>query len=208
MYELTKELPTAYCYGKTKLRLNMAFDVVLRVFDAMHEDDFSEGDKVEVSLRLLVRNYRAIGKLPIGTQTIILKSIFEEFIQPSKKNSKSTVKLYDFAKDAPYIYASFLQAYGIDLCEQRGKLHWWKFIAMFLSLPKDTKMSEIQVIRQRKIPAPNKHNQEEIRALQEAKRYYALDDDEADFDTALGNLFDLLEKNAKQGGDDHGRRQS
>lgn len=200
MYELHRRLPTEYRFGKKRLRLNLAFDVVLRVFEVTRETEFTNGDKVEVSLRLLVRNYRAIGKLPIETQAEILKAILEEFIQPSKRSNHQEVKTYDFTKDAQYIYASFLYAYGIDLYQLQGKLHWWKFFAMFSSLPKEAKMSEIQGIRLRKIPAPTKYNQAEIKAIRDAKRYYSLDDEEGDFDTALGKLFDQLEKNAKRGG--------
>jgi len=54
---------------------------------------------------------------------------------------------YSLKHDANYIYASFFQAYGIDLIEQQGKLHWEKFQALLAGLPKDTKFKEVLEIR-------------------------------------------------------------
>ena len=37
-----------------------------------------------------------------------------------------------FEDDAPYIYSSFMETYGIDLLT--AKLHWWQFLALFRGL--------------------------------------------------------------------------
>jgi hypothetical protein len=65
--------------------------------------------------------------------------------------------------------------YGLDLIEQQGKLDWRKFIALFQGLSERTKIREIMAIRARKIPKYTKYNADEIRSLQEAKAFYALD---------------------------------
>ena len=44
--------------------------------------------------------------------------------------------VYDFEADGDRIFASFLQAYGIDLTTVR--MHWWKFMTLLLTLPEDT----------------------------------------------------------------------
>lgn len=54
----------------------------------------------------------------------------------------SNKRVYDFEQDAPFIYADFLKAYGIDL-NSIEYLHWWKFRALFFALPDTAKMSEI-----------------------------------------------------------------
>lgn len=48
---------------------------------------------------------------------------------------------YRFDVDFPYIYAAFLESYGIDLITVKY-LHWWKFKWLFRSL-RDCKFSEI-----------------------------------------------------------------
>lgn len=52
---------------------------------------------------------------------------------------------YSFEQDAPYIYAAFLDQYGIDLAVE--DMHWWKFMALFESIGEDTKMSKIMYYR-------------------------------------------------------------
>lgn len=52
---------------------------------------------------------------------------------------------FDYASDAPYIVAAFQQTYGIDLTV--STMHWWRFRALFLSLPEDTLMQKIMCWR-------------------------------------------------------------
>lgn len=101
-------------------------------------------------------------------------------------------RAFDFGQDSKYIYAAFVQAYGIDLYDQRDKLHWWKFIALFNALPSDTLMAEIMRIRTQPIPAATKYNGEEIRSLIKAKAAYRLEiseaEREAEFQQNLNNV--------------------
>lgn len=54
-------------------------------------------------------------------------------------------RIYSFEEDAGYIYAAFIQQYGIDL--RKSDMHWWEFRALFGALCSDTKMREIMGIR-------------------------------------------------------------
>ena len=67
----------------------------------------------------------------------------------------------DIGQDWPYICAAFQQAYGIDLYADKS-LHILRFRALLQAIPKSTKLSEIIGIRAMKVPAPNRHNQEQI----------------------------------------------
>jgi hypothetical protein len=49
-------------------------------------------------------------------------------------------KAVDYAIDADYIFAAFMERYGIDLVE--SDMHWYKFQALFKGLH-DTKLNEI-----------------------------------------------------------------
>lgn len=116
----------------------------------------------------------------------VFKSVFEEHISlsdvkdnhveydlagnPMKTTASDDTKQrapYDIRYDGDYIYASFLQAYGIDLFDVQGKLHWKKFNALLSGLPEGTKFMEVIKIRKWK---PQKGDsaeyKEEMRRLQ------------------------------------------
>ena len=52
----------------------------------------------------------------------------------------SSEKAVDYTIDADYIFAAFMERYGIDLVE--SDMHWYKFQALFRGLH-DTKLNEI-----------------------------------------------------------------
>lgn len=116
----------------------------------------------------------------------VFKSVFEEHISlsdvednhveydlagnPMKTTASDDTKQrapYDIRYDGDYIYSSFLQAYGIDLFDVQGKLHWRKFNALLSGLPEGTKFMEVIKIRKWK---PQKGDsaeyKEEMRRLQ------------------------------------------
>ncbi len=188
-------------FGK-RLDLNLAFDVVLRV-DELQASQELDINKVDVSLRLLVRNYKTVQNLPLAKKQKILEEIFDKFIDSHLKPSSEGVRTVDFKQDAVYIYSSFFADYGIDLHDMQGKLDWRKFIALFLGLSEKTKIREIMDIRARKMPAPTKYNAEERTTLQKLKQYYALEVSEEDahknVQKGLAKLFGTLSARAKRG---------
>lgn len=69
-----------------------------------------------------------------------------EDTKTTSAGSAKAIRAYDFEQDAAYIYAAFLSVYQIDLNEI-DDLHWWKFRAMFRSLPDSCKISQIMGYR-------------------------------------------------------------
>lgn len=69
--------------------------------------------------------------------------------EPSGKDSGdiplASRRVYDLEYDSEYLYAAFLEQYGIDLCDI-PYLHWWKFLALFRGLH-DCKMTDIMGYR-------------------------------------------------------------
>ena len=59
---------------------------------------------------------------------------------PRAQGDGTGEKAVDYAIDADYIYAAFLEQYGIDLVE--SDMHWYKFQSLFKGLH-DTKLNEI-----------------------------------------------------------------
>ena len=59
---------------------------------------------------------------------------------PRFQESEGNEKVVDYIIDADYIYAAFLEQYGIDLIS--SDMHWYKFQALFRGFH-DTKFNEI-----------------------------------------------------------------
>lgn len=79
--------------------------------------------------------------------------------------------IYDYEYDAPYIYGAFLSQYGIDL-NAIEYLHWWKFVALFKSLPSDCKICEIMSYRATDLAKIK--DREEKNRIARLKEIYAL----------------------------------
>ena len=62
-----------------------------------------------------------------------------------------------------------MQAYGIDLIEQQGKLHWRKFKALLSGLPENTQFKRIVSVRQWE-PSDDKTRKQAMREAQKALR--------------------------------------
>ena len=77
---------------------------------------------------------------------------------------------FSYKHDAGYIYAAFMEAYGIDLTKNR--LHWWQFRALFLGLPETVLFCKIMAYRTMEIPA--KMPKAQKRFYQRMRRVYKL----------------------------------
>jgi hypothetical protein len=107
-----------------------------------------------------------------SSDTGLLQAVSDVLFTKSKgKHEKSM----DFIQDGPLIYAAFMQAYGIDLQKERGRLHWWQFSALLQGLPANTRLVEVMQIRLRPMPAPTKYNAEERAQLARLKQDFALE---------------------------------
>lgn len=149
-------------------KLNLAYDRVLRVFDLEDAEDLTAADKITVQCAWLLAETEDIPE-DIQKQIDIIKSVFELFPKGEKQNGERYI---DFHQDAAIIRSGFLRTYGIDLIHD--KIHFFQFMELLADLPSDTALMRTVDIRQRPVPAPNKHNAEQIAALQKAKARVAI----------------------------------
>lgn len=177
-------------------RTRPAYDTVLAVQRLYKDPELTDADKIGQALRMLVRSWRA-RHLPLRQQAELLSEVVKRQIElPKRPPSRHPQRVVDFNLDGEYIYASFLQAYGIDLLEEQGRLHWKKFIALFEGLPEGTKIREIMKIRGTELPAPTRYNQKQRQHLMELKAYYALPVEGGGGQEGLERLFRTLEAQA------------
>lgn len=196
MLALYQDLPVHIEYRGRVYPLELAFDRVLACLDLQRDPAVPDEKRL---LWVAQKLGLPVDKLSAQDLAVMVETVFREYVWFQYRKAPgggSAVKTFDFQLDADLIYSSFMQAYGIDLIEQQGKLHWWKFYSLFLGLPSGTKMREVMSIRAREIPAPTKHNQKEIRRLRELKQFYALPgvDGGEGYQTGLENLWNALEQ--------------
>ena len=177
-------LPEAYEYKDEEIPIDLSFDNVLDIFDAIKLVELFEFDRADIGITLL------FGENVIELEDIVVvwNDIFDIYINPKEKEvvkydiagnpmpSKKTDSdepAIDLEQDAEYIYASFMQTYKIDLMEQQGKMHWWKFKALLNGLPEDTLIKQIIHIRTYE---PSKHDSDEYKEqMRDLQDFYRLE---------------------------------
>ncbi|MZK16715.1 Gp15 family bacteriophage protein [Dorea longicatena] len=185
---------------KSKFVINPAYDTVLEVQKLYKEDTLTEFEKIDQALKMLVRNKWNLRLLNPEEKQKLLSVITKRYVEVEKRPQikKSPFPVLDFEKDGDYIYASFMQAYKIDLIEEQGRLPWKKFLYLFNGLPADTKIKQIMRIRQMPVPEYNGKNSKEIQEINEMKSYYALPVEGGGGQSGLDLLFHTLEGMAKR----------
>ncbi len=94
----------------------------------------------------------------------------EKTDEEEKTEQKPPKRIYDFKYDDGYIYAAFLQQYGIDLTEAR--LHWWRFMALFKALTEDTLF--VKIMGYRSADTSKIKNRTDRERIMRLKQVYAL----------------------------------
>lgn len=184
MLDLSRKLTDKLVIDDKEFPLNLSFDNVLRLFEMWQDKEVPEFVKPHFGIRILTGE--TLEDFTVEEMSEVFNEVFEEHISlsdvednhveydlagnPMKttaSNGKQEQAPYDIRYDGDYIYASFLQAYGIDLFDVQGKLHWKKFNALLSGLPEGTKFMEVIKIRKWK---PQKGDsaeyKEEMRRLQ------------------------------------------
>lgn len=174
-------------------QLNLSFDNVLRLFDMLNDKELMDYEQIILGLEMLIGT--DLPEYDIEKKEEIFHQIFTEIIakdeeeeveydlegNPMPKSNgdegEEEERVYSIKQDAPYIFASFYQDYGIDLFEMQGKLHWVKFKALLAGLRPDTKFKEVVGIRTMELPS-GKGTEKERERVRELKRIYRLKDED------------------------------
>lgn len=191
MFSLYYSLEDCIKIDGVEYPINLSFDNILKTIDMLNDKRLADNYKIHLSLQMFFGKRTPLIDLPLKTKSEIFNQVFSEYVNQEKKEEvqtdlagnplpanykKDKENFYSLKHDAEYIYASFLQAYGIDLIEQQGKLHWFKFQALLAGLPEDTKFRQVVSIRMWK--KPNKHDTEE-KQMTGLKEFYKLPDEES-----------------------------
>lgn len=193
-------LPVKLEFEGKRYKLKLTAANVLRYIELCDDPEGLTPEEItEIGFGWLVKGGQ---KLPLHKKTEFMEKIFTEYINPPKKRlkNKKSQSVVSFSYDSGFIYSAFMEAYGIDLWEQAPKMHWCKFLALFEGLPENCTLKQIMGIRAQPIPAPNKHNGEEIQRITELKTLYALPLKVTEEETQNGwdRLFNFMERRAEE----------
>lgn len=144
---LVDTLPSKVYIDNIEYEINTNFSCSILFELIIQDEELSNEDKIYKALELYYPT------IPLNLDGAINKILWfyqcGKDLRTSKCNSSSNKKskqIYSFKYDAEYIYAAFLDQFGIDL-QDVEYLHWWKFKAMFNSLRSDNKIVEIMGYR-------------------------------------------------------------
>lgn len=186
-YPLSGDSPICICrqdidVDGTAYTVYASFDKVLRIFDLIGDSSASDSARTRAALEILLCSEAQLPPRQDGPA--LLKAIIEHFsvpgdapeeenvdVQGNPLPAKKIVETYRINHDGGLIYAAFMQAYGIDLIDQQGKLHWFKFVDLLRGLPDNTRFSEI--CKYRSYEKPSKKDTYE-KQMMKLKEIYAL----------------------------------
>lgn len=177
MLSLTEELTQSIAYQGREYPIDLSYDNVLRFYQLLDDADFDEGEKIIAAFHIFFDE-----EAPDDPEFLMnVVKLLGEYVSDSpyggdtanSQDDQAPIRYFSFQQDAPAIYASFMEQYGIDLIEEQGKLHWDKFKALLDGLGPDTQFRRIVAIRQR---TTDGLEGEELAALMEQQQYYRLTD--------------------------------
>lgn len=193
---LIDELPESVEIDGIEYKINSDFRISIMFELLMQDNTINDNEKIDVALNLY---YPEIPHDPVQALEKILwfyrcgKEDSASYTQ--KENTGAFIQqqaIYSFEFDAEYIYAAFLDQYGIDL-QDIEHLHWWKFKALFKGLREDNLI--VKIMGYRAIKIDDSMNDSEKKFYRRMKKIYALPDNrtqeekERDFTNAIASFF-------------------
>ncbi|WP_017728492.1 Gp15 family bacteriophage protein [Halalkalibacterium ligniniphilum] len=182
MFTLSYPLENQIEIDGVTYQVDMSFDNILRFYELSTDEEIDKVTQIEVGLQMLIN---VDLDCDIRKKSEILKQIYEKLItsgvkeEPAVDIKGNPVPVekkeapYSLVEDAEYVYASFMQDYGIDLFEQQGKLDWRKFLALLDGLRGDTRFKEVVEIRTMELPS-GKGSEKQRQKLLKLKEAYKL----------------------------------
>lgn len=184
-------LPETVNIDDIEYEINTDFRVSILFELMMQDSSIVDDERIDIALSLFYP------KIPHNIASAIDKMLWfykcgkEELEVSSNGSNNKEEQIYSLEYDSDYIYAAFLDQYGVDL-QDIEELHWWKFKAMFKGLKEDNKISKIMGYRS--IDINNNMSDSEKKHYRELKNIYFLPDNrteeekEKDFNNSIATL--------------------
>lgn len=182
--KLNEPLHNSFELNGRTYEVDCSFDLVLDVFEMFDNEIMNNLEKMRTAVLMMtdeaLDNPEDIVAVWEYIDEHFLKTKKERVVydrhgnpMPVAKDEEEDIRLIDFEVDAQEIYASFVQAYNINLFDVQGRLTWIEFVALLNGLPTDTSISRIVQIRSWK---PSNNDSSEYRSeMRRLQRKHNLD---------------------------------
>lgn len=167
---LTAELPKTVLVGGVEVPIKWGFRTSILFGAVMQDGTLEDVEKLKEGLRLYFTEEDL--KLVTDVDALFLQMLqffSGEASLDDRKGRKTSTQAFSYEHDDRYIYAAFLDQYGVDLTV--SDMHWWQFRAMFDGLREDMMISKImhyRVADLSQLSAPEKKHYQKMR------KHYAL----------------------------------
>ena len=178
---LNEALPTTFTFEGKEYDIDLAFDNVLDVYDITASDSLLDREKIILGLTLYLGDIHFDKPLELWAhiQTELIEKHKRKVVQYDLLGNEMPEIVdededdyFDMRQDADLIYASFMAEYDIDLIEEQGRLHWYKFQALLQGLSSESILQRVIQIRLWK---PKKGDSPEYRqSMRKLQDYYRL----------------------------------
>lgn len=137
---MKKGLPNTVVIGGEPFLVNTDFRVWMRFCQEF--ETWNKKEDLDVA-------YLFASEIPViqsaEDMSAVLSFAYPLAVVPKDSGGDSSGRILDYQIDADYIYAAFLEQYGIDLLET--DMHWHKFRALLNGLNEKVKLREIMGYR-------------------------------------------------------------
>ena len=142
---LVEDLPETLEIDGNSYRINSDFRSCLLTIMAFEDNELTMQEKQYV----LLKNMFPEEPPPNSEEAVkaALQFLNGKSGSDGETEERTSPRLYSLSHDANFIYAAFKQTHGIDL--QTDKLHWWKFLALFMDLGSETTFCSLVSLRKR-----------------------------------------------------------
>ncbi|WP_281829485.1 Gp15 family bacteriophage protein [Lactobacillus amylolyticus] len=170
----------SFSWNGKEYQFNFAYDNILRLFKLIDDNSIDKMAKFELEFEMLIGSGLDIPLDKMAEAVNYAVSLIQE--SPYQSLNSNPVKTFDYEQDSEAIYASFLQQYGIDLIEEKGKLDYFKFRALFTNLDPNTPFQRIVHIRTEN-PSKHVNDQEYLNQLNLQQQTFALKKSKEEIET-------------------------
>ena len=159
---IVDDLPETVRIDGADYQINWDFRTSVLFEIMMQDDELTDSDKTHEAVHLF---YPVI---PPDISKAVEKIIWfykcgrrKNRYAAAREEGPQMKRVYSFEYDDDYIYAAFMEQYGIDLNDVEG-LHWWKFRALLKGLREDCEFVKIMGYRSVEITGKMSNEQKEF----------------------------------------------
>ena len=166
---LVDEFPHSLEVDGKEYEIKTDFRYALSSILAFEDAELTTYEKVLIMLQNIYGD-----TVPKNVEQALIKCQYFLNAGNEDREERQQRRLYSFSKDAGLIYAAFQATHGINLSET--KLHWWRFLNLFMDLGQDTTFCQLVSLRKRYYSG--KTTKEENQAIREMGNVFKVPDNE------------------------------